>query len=100
MELNPSETRIIIDALKFRLAYLNHEQSSLKDTEEDRITELSQDMYHLEILIQCLTDSYTQAIRKIENESRNYLNQKRQSASDFPILPRKDEKMTCNRLLT
>ncbi|MDM8549239.1 hypothetical protein QUF72_04140 [Desulfobacterales bacterium HSG2] len=65
MELNISEIRIIIDALGFRLSRMEDEQAGLGDSEEDRISELSDDMYRLEMLMGCLTDEYDRRVSEI-----------------------------------
>ena len=45
MELTISETRIIIDVLEFKFAHLQEEQAKLDDSHQDKIAELSNDMY-------------------------------------------------------
>ena len=65
MKLNISEIRIIMDALRFRLSCMEDEQAGLGDSEEDRIAELSDDMYRMEMLTDCLTDEYDRRVSEI-----------------------------------
>ena len=65
MELNISEIRIIIDALRFRQSCLEDEQTGLDDSEEDRISELSDDIYRLEMLVGGLTDDYKERVSEV-----------------------------------
>ncbi|MCP4344175.1 MAG: hypothetical protein GY795_01445 [Desulfobacterales bacterium] len=74
MELNLSEIRIIIDALKFKSAHLEQEQAKLDDSEEDKIAELSNDIYCLEILTDCLTDDCNKRIGKIKDNCLEHCN--------------------------
>ncbi len=75
MELNLSEIRIIIDALKFKSAHLEQEQAKLDGSEEDKIAELSNDIYYLEMLTDCLTDDFNNRIGKIEDDCLKYCNE-------------------------
>ena len=65
MKLNISEIRIIMDALRFRLSCMEDEQAGLGDSEEDRIAELSDDMYRMEMLTGCLADEYDRHVSEI-----------------------------------
>ena len=69
MELTISEIRMIIDALRFRLACMAEEQAGLDDSEDGRISELSGDMYRLEMLADCLTDEYDRRVSEIREKS-------------------------------
>ena len=68
MKLTISEIKMIIDALEARLHQFNEEQAALDDAEEDRIAELSNDMYALEILLGRFQDERDRRIEHIRNE--------------------------------
>ncbi|MCI0494513.1 hypothetical protein L0Z72_05865 [candidate division KSB1 bacterium] len=67
MNLNSYEMRIIIDALEFKLAQMKKNQDMLNDSEQDRIAELSNDIYYFEFLIDRLKDDYKNRVQKIED---------------------------------
>lgn len=67
MNLNSHEIRIIIDALEFKLAQMKKNQDRLDDSEQDKIAELSNDIYYLELLIDRLKDEYKNRVQKIED---------------------------------
>lgn len=77
MELTISDIRIILDALEFKFAHFQKEQSKLDDSQEDRIAELSNDIYYLELLIDCFKDEYRQRIEQIKHEHQ-------ESVLEFP----------------
>ena len=72
MELTISEIRIVTEALEFKLAHLQEEQTKLDDSQQDKIAELSNDMYDLELLIDRLKDDYTERVQHIENSYQEY----------------------------
>ena len=78
MNLNTYEIRIIIDALEFKLAQMKKNQDMLDDSEQDRIAELSNDIYYLELLIDRLKDDYNNQIDKIENYYKENFNELKQ----------------------
>ncbi len=45
------------------------EQAGLDDSEDGRISELSGDMYRLEMLADCLTDEYDRRVSEIREKS-------------------------------
>ena len=78
MRLNTYEIRIIIDALEFKLAQMKKNMDMLDDSEQDRIAELSNDIYYLELLIDRLKDDYNNQIDKIENYYKENFNELKQ----------------------
>jgi hypothetical protein len=78
MELTIPEIRIIIDALRFNLVHLQEEQAKLDDSQQDKIAELSNDMYALELLLERLKDDYTKRVKHVEKKYKEY----------FPNLPK------------
>ena len=75
MNLNTSEIRIIIDALEFKLAQMKKKQDRLDDSEQDKIAELSNDIYYLELLIDRLKDDYKNRVQKIEDQYQEDFNE-------------------------
>ena len=74
MNLNTYEIRIIIDALEHRLTDMKKNQDKLKDSEQDKISELSNDIYYLELLIDRLKDDYQNSVQKIEDQYQEDFN--------------------------
>lgn len=66
MNLTTTDLRVILDALEFQLAPFRKEQAGLDDTKQERNTELSNDIYYLEFLRDCMTDEYTKRIMQIQ----------------------------------
>ena len=85
MELNISEIRIVIVALRFRQSYMEAEQTWLDDSEEDRISELSDDIYRLEMLTDCLADEYGRHVSEIREDC---LSKKDQHFSEVAVWDR------------
>ena len=75
MKLNPYEMRMIIDALEFKLAQMKKNQDMLNDSEQDKIAELSNDIYYLELLIDRLKDEYKNRVQKIEDHYKEDFNE-------------------------
>ena len=75
MRLNTYEIRIIIDALEFKLSQMKKNQDKLDDSEQDKIAELSNDIYYLELLIDRLKDDYKNRIQKIEDQYQEEFNE-------------------------
>jgi len=75
MNLNTYEIRIIIDALEFKLAQMKKNQDRLDDSEQDKIAELSNDIYYLELLIDRLKDDYENRVQKIEDQYQEDFNE-------------------------
>ncbi len=73
MELNLSETRVVIDALKIKMDYLEKKQANLDDYEEDRVSGLSNDIYQLEILTSSLIEDYNRRINELKEDSREFI---------------------------
>jgi len=78
VNLNSYEIRIIIDALEFKLAQMKKNQDMLDDSEQDRIAELSNDIYYLELLIDRLKDNYKNNIDKIKNSYKENFDELKQ----------------------
>ncbi len=74
MEINLSEKRIVIDALKFKLADLERKHSNLDGSDEDKASELSNDIYRLEILTSCLIEDYDKRINELAKDTRDCFN--------------------------
>ena len=83
MNLNTSEIRIIIDALEFKLAQMKENQDMLDDSDQDRIAELSNDIYYLELLIDRLKDDYKNRVQKIEDQYKEDFNEIEQMESEL-----------------
>jgi hypothetical protein len=64
MQLPITDLRIILDALNVRLGHFQAEQDQLADTQQDRIAELSNDIYALEFLRDCLLDELTKRVKQ------------------------------------
>jgi hypothetical protein len=75
MKLNNYEIRIIIDALEFKLAQMKKTQDMLDDSNEDRIAELSNEIYYFEFLIDRLKDDYKNRVQKIEDQYKEDFNE-------------------------
>jgi hypothetical protein len=75
MELTIPEIRIIIDALEFKLASFQEEQTKLDDSQQDRVAELSNDIYDLELLVDRLKDHYTERVKNIEKNYQEYFSE-------------------------
>ena len=75
MRLNTYEIRIIIDALESKLAQMKKNQDMLDDSEQDKIAELSNDIYYLELLIDRLKDDYKNRVQKIEDQYQEDFNE-------------------------
>ena len=75
MNLNTYEIRIIIDALEFKLAQMKKNQDMLDDSEQDKIAELSNDIYYLELLIDRLKDDYKNRVQEIEDQYKEDFNE-------------------------
>jgi predicted nucleic acid-binding Zn-ribbon protein len=75
LNLNTYEIRIIIDALEFKLAQMKKNQDMLDDSEQDKIAELSNDIYYLELLIDRLKDEYKNRVQKIEDQYQENFNE-------------------------
>ena len=75
MKLNTYETRIIIDALEFKLAQMKKNQDMLDDSDQDKIAELSNDIYYLELLIDRLKDDYKKRVQEIEDQYQEEFNE-------------------------
>jgi len=75
MRLNTYEIRIIIDALEFKLAQMRKNQNMLQDSDQDKIAELSNDIYYLELLIDRLKDDYKNRVQKIEDQYQEDFNE-------------------------
>lgn len=78
MNLNSYEIRIIIDALEFKLAQMKKTQDMLDDSNEDRIAELSNDIYYFEFLIDRLKDDYKNRVQKIEDHYKENFDELKQ----------------------
>jgi hypothetical protein len=65
MQLSVSDLRILIEALQFRSAAIEQEQARLDDTQEERIAELSNDIYYIEFLQQSLQEEYQTRINEV-----------------------------------
>lgn len=83
MKLIPYEIRIIIDALEFKLAQMKKNQDKLDNSEQDKIAELSNDIYYLELLIDRLKDDYKNRVQKIEHQYREDFNEIEQLESEL-----------------
>lgn len=83
MKLYPYEIRIIIDALESKLVQMKKNQDILDDSEQDRIAELSNDIYYLELLIDRLKDVYKNRVQKIENHYKEDFNELEQNETEF-----------------
>ncbi len=68
MKLSISEIKTIIDALEARLQQFEEEQITLDDAEEDRIADVSNDMYALEILLGRFQDEHDLRVEQIKSE--------------------------------
>jgi hypothetical protein len=49
---------------------MEDEQAGVDDSQEDRVAELSGDIYRLEMLIGCLTDEYKRRISEISGKHK------------------------------
>ena len=83
MNLRTSEIRIIVDALEFKLAQMKENQDMLDDSDQDRIAELSNDIYYLELLIDRLKDDYKNRVQKIEDQYKEDFNEIEQMESEL-----------------
>ena len=83
MNLNTYEIRIIIDALEFKLAQMKKNQDMLDDSEQDKIAELSNDIYYLELLIDRLKDDYKNRVQEIEDQYKEDFNEIEQMESEL-----------------
>ena len=75
MKLNTNEIRIIVDAMELKLAQMKKNQDKLDDSEQDKIAELSNDIYYLELLIDRLKDEYKNRVQKIQDQYQEDFNE-------------------------
>jgi hypothetical protein len=83
VNLNSYEIRIIIDALEFKLAQMKKNQDMLDDSEQDRIAELSNDIYYFEFLIDRLKDDYKNRVQKVEDHYKENFDELEQNESEL-----------------
>jgi hypothetical protein len=71
MDLTVSEIRIIIDALECKLTHLQQEQNRLDDVQQEKIAELSNDMYVVELLHDTFQDEYNHTLSVLEDRYKS-----------------------------
>lgn len=69
MNLSIADTRLIIDALEFKLAHLEQQQAQLGDSQLTQIAELSNDIYTMELLRDALQEEYQREVNLIDHSS-------------------------------
>ena len=83
MRLSTYEIRIIIDALEFKLTKMKKNQDKLDDSEQNKVAELSNDIYYLELLIDRLKDDYKNRVQEIEDHYKEDFKEIEQMESEL-----------------
>ena len=83
MRLSTYEIRIIIDALEFKLTQMKKNQDKLDDSEQNKVAELSNDIYYLELLIDRLKDDYKNRVQEIEDHYKEDFKEIEQMESEL-----------------